>query len=124
MARSERESLQRLVEELKTQLRQQRHGDTASLPRGLKMGGAAGGPRYSWQVTDIDDAIAQHRSSERAGMLNGAADDDVTPTATPTQTLGVGQGAEWELGEEPEGMTSQLLSMIDSQVSKLDKQLE
>jgi len=67
---AERENLQRLVEELKAQLR---HTETASLPRGYKLSGAAGGQRYySWQVTDIDDAIAQHKrsKSERTGLVN------------------------------------------------------
>lgn len=122
MSRSEREGLQRLVEELKAQLQQQKHG---SLPRSLKMGGAMGGARY-WQVTDIDDAIAQHKKVEKTEQVNGVADaspgdDEATPTATPTQPPGLG---EWELGEEPEAMTSQLMSMLESQVSKLDKQLE
>ena len=128
VSRAERENLQQLVEELKAQLR---HTETASLPRGYKLSGAAGGQRYySWQVTDIDDAIVQHKrsKSERTGLVNGDVkpgdDDDTTPTATPTPSFNLDQGVEWELGEEPEAMTSHLMSMLESQVSKLDKQLE
>ena len=141
-SQKERERLQQLIEQLKAQLQDQRQAESSSLPRSHKLGGSSGGNRvsgpsggirYSWQVTDIDDAIAQHRQRNgKKQEINsvGAShddikvgDDDATPTATPIPLPGSSDGIMGWGGDEPEAMTSHLMLMLESQVSKLDKKL-